>query len=53
MIGRRARVHQQYDFALLVTYGTKRGNSGTRRSPALNARRGVDAVIISSDNTLV
>ena len=34
MIGWRARVHQQGDSVLLVTYHTKRGNSGTRRSPA-------------------
>jgi hypothetical protein len=34
MIGWRARVHQQCDFALSLTCRTKRGNSGTRRSPA-------------------
>jgi hypothetical protein len=33
MIGWRARVYQQYDSALSVTCHTKRGNSGTRRSP--------------------
>jgi hypothetical protein len=33
MIRRRARVHQQCDYALLVTCRTKRDNSGTRRSP--------------------
>ena len=33
MIGWRARLHQQCDFVLLVTCHTKRGNSGTRRSP--------------------
>ena len=36
MIRWRARVHQQCDFTLLVTCHTKRGNSGTRRSPAVN-----------------
>ena len=33
MIRRRARVHQQRDFTLLLTCHAKRGNSGTRRSP--------------------
>jgi hypothetical protein len=33
MIGWRARVYQQCDFVLLVACHTKRGNSGTRRSP--------------------
>jgi hypothetical protein len=33
MIRWRARVHQQRDFALSVTYHANRGNSGTRRSP--------------------
>jgi hypothetical protein len=33
MIGWRARLHQQRDSALSVTCHTKRGNSGTRRSP--------------------
>ena len=35
MIRWRARVHQQCDSTLLVTCHTKRGNSGTRRSPAV------------------
>ena len=35
MIGWRARVHQQRDSALLVTYHTNGRNSGTRRSPAV------------------
>ena len=33
MIRWRARAHQQSDFALLLACQTKRGNSGTRRSP--------------------
>jgi hypothetical protein len=36
MIRWRARVHQQRDFALSVTYHTNRGNSGTRRSPGVS-----------------
>ncbi len=38
MIRWRARAHQQCDFALLLTCRTKRGNSGTRRSPAAERR---------------
>src|SRR5436305_6642992 len=38
MIGWRARVHQQCDPALSVTFRTNRGNSGTRRSPGGMAR---------------
>ena len=38
MIGWRARVHQQCDFVLLVTSRTKRGNTGTRRSPEITGR---------------
>src|SRR5580700_10418651 len=33
MIRRSARVHEQYDFVLLITYHAKRDNSGTRPSP--------------------
>ena len=38
MIRWRARVHQQRDLALSVTYRTNRDNSGTRRSPGLADR---------------
>lgn len=38
MIRWRARVYQQFDFALLVTYRAKPGNSGTRPSPDPPAR---------------
>ena len=36
MITWRARTHQQCDLALLLTCPTKRGNSGTRRSPEID-----------------
>ena len=39
MIRRHARTHQQCDSGLLLTCQTKRGNSGTRRSPGVKWRR--------------
>ena len=36
MISWRARTHQQCDSAPLLTYRTKQGKSGTRRSPGTN-----------------
>ena len=41
MISWRARTHQQCDSAPLLTYRTKQGKSGTRRSPALDLARGM------------
>ena len=38
MISWRARTHQQCDSAPLLTYRTKRGKSGTRRSPGVCSR---------------
>ena len=38
MISWRARTHQQCDSAPLLTYRTKQGKSGTRRSPDLTGR---------------
>src|SRR6266566_5118222 len=40
MIGWRARLHQQRDFALSVTFRTNLDNSGTRRSPDATAGTG-------------
>jgi hypothetical protein len=40
MIRRHARTHQQCDSGLLPTCQTKRGNSGTRRSPAVSGDYG-------------
>jgi hypothetical protein len=46
MISWRARTHQQCDSVPLLTYRTKQGKSGTRRSPALVEGKGQQAAVL-------